>query len=155
MIGEQYSRKDASWLLNFETNQMATIYGYKTDHYSKTIPLFVTYKKSEDIEESIMYHDYFIDKHTFNWMSRNRRTLESPEIKTLISSYKEQGYNVLLFIKRSDGEKANFYYFGQVDILSYKDSSMVSTNKNESVVEFILQIKNPVRDDLYHYLIEE
>ena len=64
VVGQQYTRKDVSWLLNWETNQAGQIFGYRVDHESKTIPLFVKYKKDESIRGSLLYRDYFIDQNT-------------------------------------------------------------------------------------------
>lgn len=154
VIGKQYTRKDASWILNWVSDQKGTIYGYKVDHKTKTIPIFVTYKKSDTIDESIMYEDYFIDHETFNWMSRNNRTLTSPEIQSIVNAH-QKDYKIILFVKRNDGERKYFYYLGQLNVLDYHETSIISKGKELPIVNFIYKIKNPVRDDLYTYLTED
>lgn len=51
-VGLRYSRKDVCKMLGFDSNQESTIYGYKVDKTTKTCPIFVTYKKDEDISAS-------------------------------------------------------------------------------------------------------
>ena len=154
VIGEQYTKKEVSWILNYETNRMGTMFGYTIEHKTKTIPLFVTYHKDEEIDESIKYDDYFVNESTFNWMSRNRRTLESDEIKSIVSA-KENGYDILLFVKRDDGEKSIFYYIGQLDVDSFKETEILSNGEYLPIVNFTYKLKNPVRDDLFTYLTSE
>jgi len=48
-----------------------------------TCPIFVTYKRSEDISESTKYKESFINSKQFSWMTRSRVTLESSEIREL------------------------------------------------------------------------
>lgn len=151
VLYNQYTRKDASWLLNWETNQQATIYGYKIDRNTNTMPVFVTYHKSNEIEESINYNDAFIDNQTFSWMSRNNRSISSEEIQRIINSKKE-GLKILLNIKREDGESKYFYYLGEVEVLSYYQTTIISKGKELPIVNFIFKIKNPVKQDLYEYI---
>ncbi|NLW14798.1 MAG: DUF3427 domain-containing protein, partial [Erysipelothrix sp.] len=154
VIGEQYTRKDTSWLLNWENNRAGVINGYMLNHATKTIPLFVTYSKSESIDASINYNDYFINNETFHWQSKNNRSLESKEI-IMINNAKELGYSVLLFVKRSDGEEQQFYYLGELDPKAWEQSSIYSKGKDLPVVNVIYKIKTPVKEDLYSYLTEK
>ncbi len=153
VLGAQYTRKDVSWLLNYPTDQKGTLYGYKVDHTTKTIPLFVTYHKSTDISDSINYHDYFIDHETFNWMSRNRLTLESKEIQSILEAEK-LGYTIMLFVKRNDGEEKYFFYLGDLSVIDAKDTTIEVKGKSLPIVNFVYKLKNPLRDDLYTYFTE-
>lgn len=73
---EKYSREDVLRLLNWKHFMNGqNIGGYKIKY--NTCPIFVTYDKKEDISETINYEDHFIDKQTFNWMSRNNRKTSS------------------------------------------------------------------------------
>ncbi len=67
--------------------------------------MFVTYHKSEDISESTQYEDAFIDRSTFSWMTRSRKTLQSEEVRTILSS----DCDSYLFVKKSDDESGEFY----------------------------------------------
>lgn len=57
---EKYTRKDACRLLNWDSDESSTIYGYKTKH--QTCPIFVTYHKDEDVESSVAYEDIFLNE---------------------------------------------------------------------------------------------
>ncbi|AMC94328.1 hypothetical protein AOC36_10195 [Erysipelothrix larvae] len=153
VVGQQYTRKDASWLLNWNTNQQSTIYGYKVDKASKTIPIFVTYSKSHDIVDSIDYDDHFLDREHFNWMSRNKRTLESQEIQSIINA-QTLGYTLLLFVKRSDGEDKYFFYLGTLSVLDYEQTTIHANGSDLPIVRFTFKLNQMIKDDLYYYFIE-
>ena len=57
--------------------------------------------KAEDISETINYEDHFINKNTFNWMSRNNRKTSSPELEPLINY---NGMDIELFIQKNNDE---------------------------------------------------
>ena len=78
-VGQRYSRKDVCRLLNWESNQQSTIYGYKVDTFSNSCPIFVTYHKSTNVSESTKYADEFLNPTTLKWFTRSRRTLQSSE----------------------------------------------------------------------------
>lgn len=151
VIGNQYTRKDASWLLNWKSNQQATIYGYKIDRDTNTMPIFVTYHKSDEVDDSINYNDEFISPEIFSWMSKNKRTVQSEEIQRIINSSKE-GLKILLNVKREDGESKYFYYLGEVEVVDYNQTTIISKGKELPIVNFKFKLKNPVRQDLYDYI---
>ena len=51
----------------------------------KKCPVFVTYEKAEDISSSTKYKDYFINNTRFNWMSKNKRYLNSPDVEAILN----------------------------------------------------------------------
>ena len=59
------------------------IYGYRVldDH----IPVFITYKKSEDIEDNIKYEDHFISQDELAWVSRANASLKVMKYKILLT----------------------------------------------------------------------
>ena len=149
LIYQKYSRKDVCRILNWEKDESSTIYGYRIKN--KTCPIFVTYKKKDGITESTKYEDYFINRRQFNWMTRNRVTLNSPEV-IKIKNYKD-GLRIPLFVKKSDGEGTDFYYMGDMEPYDFKQETI----KNNAGVE--LQIVNikynmqvSVDDNIYNYL---
>lgn len=152
VVGEQYSRRDVSWILNTDTNLEGVFNGYMTLGKQRCTPVFVNYKKEEDIEDSINYHDHFVENGIFNWVSKSNRTLKSKDIRDLIDGYKN-GYSVPLFVRKNTDYKEH-YYLGEVDIVSFKETYMIVNKKNVPVVEFILKLRHSVKDDLYHYLTE-
>ncbi|WP_057829069.1 DEAD/DEAH box helicase [Liquorilactobacillus cacaonum] len=110
---KRYTRKDVSRLLNFETDCTSTIYGYKVAN--DCCPIFVTYKKSEEIGDSIKYQDKFLDSKTMKWYSRSNRQIQSKEIQKLIEgvSNLHQKRKIYLFVKKDDAEGLGFYFLGE------------------------------------------
>ena len=131
--------------MNWEKDISSILYGYRTRN--SITPCFVTYHKSNELEGDINYNDYFVTPAIFAWESKSKRTLNSPDVKKVISSKR-----ILLFIKKEDGEGTDFYYLGDVSILpgSIKQET---TDKGSSVVHFKFQLDKPVIDDLYNYII--
>ncbi len=148
VLGAKYSRKDVCRILNWEKDISSTVYGYRTNH--KVTPCFVTYKKSEDRTQSTQYNDHFIDPRTFAWESRSNRKTSSPEIKQLVESEL-----ILLFVKKSDGEGADFYCLGEVQILPDSMRQAYMPKSNEPVVHFTYRFQHQVEDSLYRYLVGE
>ena len=143
---ENYSRKDVVRILNWEKDESSTVYGYRVKY--NTCPMFVTYKKDEDVSASTKYEDYFVSPAVFNWMSRNRVTVDSQEIIDI----KKKEVVKLLFVKKSDGEGTDFYFMGEVDT---KDciQTTIDNDKREklSIVNVIYDMKVPVNEKIYSY----
>ena len=145
ILYNKYSRKDVCRLLNWENDISSTIYGYKTRN--QVTPCFVTYHKSDDIEDTIKYNDHFINPSTFAWESRSNRKLESPEIKNVINSKR-----ILLFVKKEDAEGTEFYYMGDVSIIKDSIEQAVMAESKQPVVHFKFHLDQPLNDDLYNYI---
>lgn len=96
---EKYTRFDVTRLTNIGRNNVATINGYGIKEKEGVIPVFIDYKKGKD---AIQYEDYFIDENTLNWSSRNRRTLNSNEIKRIIELTNFKKARLLIFIQKSN-----------------------------------------------------
>jgi superfamily II DNA or RNA helicase/HKD family nuclease/SOS-response transcriptional repressor LexA len=145
ILYNKYSRKDVCRLLNWEKDISSTIYGYRTN--DGATPCFVTYHKSDTVENNINYNDHFVNQSTFAWDSRSNRRVDSEEIKAVINSTR-----ILLFVKKEDGEGTDFYFIGDVSIVpdSVKQGSMPDTNL--PVVHFKFHIQQPVIESLYQYI---
>ena len=132
--------------MNWPLDISSTLYGYRTNN--KITPCFVTYHKSQDVDESIDYNDHFIDRKTFAWESRSNRRIESEEIQKVISSKR-----ILLFIKKQDGEGSDFYFVGDCKIIqgSIKQEKM---KDGKPVVHFSFELDKIVENDMYKYLTE-
>lgn len=148
---EKYSREDVLRILNWERFMNGqNIGGYKIKY--NTCPIFVTYNKSQDISETINYEDHFINKQTFNWMSRNNRKTSSPELEPLINY---NGVDTQLFIQKSNDEGIEFYYIGKLTPLSYKQVYRNINGKDQPIVNFKFRIENEVKDELYSYFVND
>ena len=148
---EKYSREDVLRLLNWERFMNGqNIGGYKIKY--DTCPIFVTYNKAEDISETINYEDHFINKQTFNWMSRNNRKTSSPELEPLINY---NGVDTQLFIQKSNDEGIEFYYIGKLTPLTYKQVYRTIDGKSHPIVNFKFRIEDEVTDEIYSYFVND
>lgn len=148
ILYNKYSRKDVCRLLNWEKDISSTVYGYRT--YDGVTPCFVTYHKSDEIDNTINYNDYFINPSTFAWESRSNRKLESTEIKGVIKSNR-----ILLFVKKEDGEGTDFYFMGDVRIVPDSIEQSYMPVSKLPVVHFKFHLENPVVDGIYKYITND
>lgn len=118
--GKTYTRKDAIRLLNWYSDSSSTVYGYRTDKRTQTCPIFVTYHKSDELEESVRYEDELLDLSTLYWFSKSRRTLKSRELQPILNGDAE----LHLFVQREDADATNFYYLGRVTSENPKQTTM-------------------------------
>ncbi|ADV50041.1 type III restriction protein res subunit [Cellulophaga algicola DSM 14237] len=145
LLFNKYSRKDVCRLLNWENDVSSTVYGYRTRN--EITPCFVTYHKSDDIEDTIKYNDYFVSPSVFAWESRSNRKLSSQEIKNVVASKR-----ILLFVKKEDAEGTDFYFMGDVSIIKNSIQQAEMPESSKPVVHFKFQLEQPVKDDLYNYI---
>ncbi|WP_343330398.1 DUF3427 domain-containing protein [Polaribacter staleyi] len=145
LLFNKYSRKDVCRLLNWENDISSTVYGYRTRN--EVTPCFVTYHKSDDIEDTIKYNDYFVSPSVFAWESRSNRKLSSQEIKNVINSKR-----ILLFVKKEDAEGTDFYFMGDASIIEDSIQQAEMPDSGQPVVHFKFQLEQPVKDDLYNYI---
>ena len=110
--------------------------------------IFVTYDKSDEISETIQYDDKFISKSEFSWVSKNNRTINSPEIKWLQNHSIET--RIPLFVKKSDDEGKSFYYLGELTPI--KNSFIEESSDIQKVVRVNFQINPNVHDDIFEYI---
>lgn len=149
LIRHQYTRKDVSRLLNWPRNGEATIFGYKLDQETSTVPIFVTYHKSGDTESQVKYADHFKSPSTMRWFSRHGRTLDSDELEPIL----ENSVSLLLFVKKDDSEGTDFYYLGPVRSSSAEEDSISNKEGKElPIVSMNLDLESPVELALYRYL---
>ncbi len=149
---QKYSRKDVCRILNWESDESSTMYGYRIKY--NTCPIFVTYHKQEDISESTKYEDCFINKKQFSWMTRSGVTLESKET-IAIREYDKTDLRIALFVKKSDGEGSDFYYMGDVEPMAISQTT-IKNDKGEDkpIVNIIFDMAYSVPDHLYDYLTQ-
>jgi hypothetical protein len=151
VLYQKYSRKDVCRILNWKTDDSSTVYGYRYKY--GTCPIFVTYNKQETISKSTQYHDFFINEQMFNWMTRSRVSMDSKETQQIIHA-KDNSEKIFLFVKKSDDEGSDFYYMGEVSPIMWQQTT-IKNDKEEvlPIMNFKLKLKNPVREDLYEYLV--
>ncbi len=147
-LGRQYSRKDASRLLRWRSNMMGTIFGYKVDTDTASCPIFVTYHKAHDVIASTQYEDQLIDTRTMTWFTRSRRTLESAEVKAIVSN----SVTIDVFAKKDDNDGTDFFYLGRARATNPFQTSMVDKDsKPIPVVRVTLRFDQPIPQGLFDY----
>lgn len=152
-LGQKYSRRDVLKLLNVRKDEPPlNIGGYKIDQETNSCPFFITYHKSEDISDTIKYEDELLNESTLRWFSKNKRTLESNDVSTIINS-NENGLRLELFVIKDDSEGGEFYYLGP---LTYVEGSADELLRNgDSVVQMRFKLESPVEPNLYKYLTDK
>jgi superfamily II DNA or RNA helicase/HKD family nuclease len=146
--GRQYSRKDASRLLNWQSNMYSTIYGYKVDSTTMSCPIFVTLHKSEEVAASTAYEDELLDSGTLLWYSKSKRTLASPDVSPIVAN----SVALHVFAKQSDAEGSDYYYLGQAQSANAEQTSMRSNDGGQlPVVKMLLRFYEPISASLFDY----
>ena len=121
------------------------------DDFTNTIPVFINYNKNDDISDSIKYEDRFESRELLHWVSKNGRTLQSNDVKTIINS-NANNTKIYLFVRKNkdDSQAKEFYFLGRMYVTDYyKEITMESGHK---AVEFLYKLDEPVREELYDYL---
>ena len=154
ILYNKYSRKDVFRILNWQKNPMAqNVGGYIISKDKSQCPIFVNYHKSDDISSTTKYEDRFISNSEFEWMSKSKRTLNSPDVQ-VIRQFKS-GLHLPLFVKKNNDEGAAFYYLGDV---KPKEDSFIETSikddkgNNVSLVKITFELNHQVEDSLYSYI---
>jgi len=156
VLYRKYSRKDVFRILNVIENPVAqNVGGYLVDPDNKHCPIFVNYHKEDHISESTKYEDEFINNKEFDWMSKSKRTLNSPDVKSILGG--EGKIRLPLFIKKNNDEGSDFYFMGDVtpELDKVEQTTMFNDNKNEiSVVKIRFILTDPVSEVMFQYIKE-
>jgi hypothetical protein len=154
VLYNKYSRKDVFRILNWDKNPLAqNVGGYMFNPERTNCAIFVNYHKEDGISSTTKYEEGFLNKLEFEWMSKSKRTLTSPDIISLKNGGNE--LRLPLFIKKSNDEGAAFYYMGDVVPIqeSFKQANIKDdANNNVSVVKVKFRLNTPVDDALYNYI---
>ena len=147
---QKYSRRDVLKLLNVRKDEPSlNIGGYKIDQETNSCPIFITYHKSDDISETIKYEDELLNESTLKWFSKNKRTIESNDVSTIVNS-NSNGLRLELFVIKDDSEGGEFYYLGPLKYIDGSASEIVKSG--DSVVQMRFKLEYPVEANLFKYL---
>lgn len=147
-VGRQYSRKDASRLLDWRKNMYSTIYGYKVDSDTNSCPIFVTLHKSDEISASTAYEDELLDPQNLQWFTRSRTNLGTSEVASIVNN----NVAIHVFAKQSDADGAGHYYLGMARSEGAVETSMPDKGgKQLSVVRMNLRFQKPIQAGLFDY----
>tara|TARA_B100000787_G_scaffold147837_1_gene119006 strand:+ start:1297 stop:4191 length:2895 start_codon:yes stop_codon:yes gene_type:complete len=153
ILYEKYSRKDVFRILNWKQKPIElNVGGYMLNPNKSDCAIFVNYDK-HDHGLSTKYVDEFIDQSTFSWMSKNKRSLTSPEILRLQDF--SDPMRVPLFIKKSNDEGLDFYYMGE--LYPIKDSFHETSITNDQGINLPLvaadfKVLPSVKTNIYNYI---
>ena len=153
LLYEKYSRKDVFRILNWAQNPVPqNVGGYLMSSDKANCAIFVNYDK-HDHTDSTQYEDEFIDEGQLQWMSKNQRTLNSPEILQLQSMVPKT--RLPLFIKKSNDEGIDFYYMGELTPIenSFEEAKIeVKDGPPLSAVTVRYNVNPPVEKSIYKYI---
>ncbi|WP_147915244.1 DUF3427 domain-containing protein [Ruania zhangjianzhongii] len=141
--GRQYSRKEVLRNLGLPRKWASTLYGYKVDRETRTCPIFVTLHKAHDVSVSTAYADALLDETTMLWYTRSRRTMQSAEVRTIVSN----DVDLHVFVKKDDAEGTDFYYLGQATSHEAEQTKMGDLD----VVRMRLRFAQRIEPGLYDY----
>jgi superfamily II DNA or RNA helicase len=153
---QRYSRKDTFRILRWHENPVAqNVGGYMGHKDKRDCALFVNYHKEEGISASTKYHDRFLSRKEFAWMSKNKRKLTSPDVQSITSQINNH-MRIPLLVKKSNTESGEFYFIG--DLIYVQESAIEKLipddkGKQVSVVEMNFVIDEPVEKSLFDYLV--
>lgn len=150
----KYTYEDVCRLLEWEKGEVPlNIGGYKYDKNTNTYPIFINYDKEEGIADTVKYEDHLVSPDKLIAISKSNRTVSSDDVQTALNSEK-RGVDMELFIRKNKDDKISkeFYYMGKIiPTGSYKE--FVMPNTNSTAVEIEYQLKTPVKEDLYDYIV--
>ncbi|WP_423479823.1 DEAD/DEAH box helicase [Ligilactobacillus salivarius] len=161
-IEKRYTRSDVNRLLNWQRKIPAqSIGGYFIEN--GYCPIFVTYVKSNDIEDSIKYEDRFISNSKIHCYTKNGRKLGKGETLKMFAGVSEGDPELtyLLFVKRSDAEDDDeFVYLGTGKVTAdslkqeYREIDKKGKLVNTPIVSYDLKLDTPISLTRYRMLTE-
>lgn len=125
--------------------------GYKYDEHTNTLPVFINYDKEENISDTIKYTDHFVDSQTLVAMSKSKMKLDSKGMDIFNKAHAKNTF-IHIFVRKNKDDKISkeFYYLGQGKIIDIKQETMAN---NVPVCEILYQLDQPVRKDIYDYIV--
>ncbi len=156
VLYQKYTYEDVCRLLNWEQNEVPlNIGGYKYDEKTKTFPVFINYDKADDISDTTKYEDHFVPgfRDRLISISKSGRTIQSNDVQNFINA-KGKGIRVELFVRKNKDDKISkeFYYLGHMTASgNVKEFTMANTDSSAVEIEWILD--DPVREDIYEYIV--
>jgi superfamily II DNA or RNA helicase/HKD family nuclease len=156
-LGSKYSRRDVFRLLDWVTKPIEqNVGGYLRNADDTICPIFLTYRKNENIAATINYEDRFVNSGHLIYMSKSGRSLNSPDVAIL----KNQPINQIrlpLFVKKSDDEGLDFYYLGELFVIPEKFENAFMDGEDgaqNSVVKMEFLLNKPIDHNLFKYITD-
>ena len=154
-LESKYSREDVFRILGWKENPTAlNVGGYLVSRDVTKCPIFINYHKDDSISDTTKYEDQFIDARTLIYMSKNKRTMKSPDVFALASQPFNQ-IRVPIFVKKNNDEGLSFYFVGDGKSLvdQFQETRMTSSEgEGAAVVRMLFELDKPVSPLLFKYL---
>ncbi len=155
VLNAKYTYEEVCRLMNWEKNiNGQNLGGYFYDEKTNTFPVFINYDKAPDISESIQYEDRFVSPSKLVAISKNNRTLNSPEIQRL-KTWPENGLKTYLFMRKNKDDKGGkeFYFLGEMHPTG--EFEAIKTKSGDNAVEIEYELNVPVRQDIYEFMLSD
>lgn len=155
VLNAKYTYEEVCRLMNWEKNiNGQNLGGYFYDEKTNTFPVFINYDKAPDISESIQYEDRFVSPSKLVAISKNNRTLNSPEIQRL-KAWPENGLKTYLFMRKNKDDKGGkeFYFLGEMHPTG--EFEAIKTKSGDNAVEIEYELNAPVRQDIYEFMLSD
>jgi len=157
VLYQKYSKSDVCRLLNWEKNiNGQSIGGYFYDGNTKTLPIYITYRKDEDTVDTQKYKDRFEGNSQFVSTSKPNRHLASETHKKAskeVSYFYDKNTRIFLFLQK-DKKDTDYYFMGEMYIYG-EPVEIYREETDDTVLEFRYNFDVPAREDLYDYFINE
>lgn len=153
VLYQKYTKSDVCRLLEWSKNQNPqNIGGYFYDRETKTLPVFITYKKDENVVDSQNYEDQFLSPSELISISKSGRNFRSPEMRY----FYDPETRIYLFVQKNsnDAGASEYYFLGQMFNTGEKEL-MERPNVGDTVLRFHYFLDIPVREDLYQYFTHD
>lgn len=172
VLYKRYSYADVCRLLDWSESVVAqNIGGYRYDKTTNTLPIFVNYHKDDNISSSTKYEDTFISHNKMSWISKSKRKLTSSELQPILNQA-ENRTQIELFVRKNNSSVKisendtgknkdafkEFYYLGRVNYVQGSAKEITMKNADEKdipAVQLLLKLKDPVRDDIFDYIVRK
>ena len=157
VLNQKYTYEDAFRMLGWAKDaNKQNVGGYMYDAETNTFPVFINYKKDDDISDTTKYEDEFLSECELIAISKSNRTMGSNEIVRL-QNHPNNGMRVFLFVRKNKDDKdggKEFYFLGEMTpTQEYEQFTMKGTTT--SAVRIRYRLKDPVRADIYDYLTKK
>lgn len=156
-LGSKYSRRDVFRILGWKFKPIEqNVGGYLRNDEDTICPIFLTYKKDENISSSIKYEDRFINQGHLIYMSKSGRTLDSPDVLVMRNQLTTK-MRMPLFVKKSDDEGLDFYYLGELSAIPEKFENTLMNDvdgSKKSVVKMEFLLDKPIKYGLFKYITD-
>lgn len=157
VLYHKYTKSDVCRLLNWDKNINAqNIGGYFYDKKTKTLPVYVTYRKDEEIAETQKYKDRFESRSVFISTSKPGKHLAGAKYKESspeVTYFYDENTVIYLFLQK-DKKETEYYFMGELNIYG-KPEEVYREETDDTVLEFRYMLDAPVREDLYDYFTNE